>query len=213
MTSRRLRDGFTVIELLVASAIIAIVLGATTALLVQSYQAYRLNQTLSERQQEIEGAVKILSYDVALAGYRGSTLSDMARTFGAPTIEVLKGVSAGGSDRLIVRYFEDSGRLFSSTDSCGSPCTVTFDVDEEEGVRLLYRQEGGSPERGIVQEVESFQVVQYISRGGRECTFGAVVDEGCPPFPGDLAALNVQITFSDGGEWRFPVGITNTQSP
>lgn len=212
MTSSRRRDGFTVIELLVASAIIAIVLGATTALLVQSYQAYRLNQTLSERQQEIEGAVKILSYDVALAGYRGSTLADVSRTFGGPTIEVLKGVSAGGSDRLIVRYFEDADRLFEGTDACGSPCTVTFDVGEEDGVLLLYRQEGASDERGIVQEVESFQVVQYISRDGRECTFGPV-DEGCPPFPEDLAALNVQITFSDGGEWRFPVGISNTQSP
>jgi len=209
----RARSGFTILELLIAGAVIAIVLGATTALLARSYQAYQLNQELSERQQEIEGAVKILSYDVALAGYRGNTLADVARTFGAPTIRVFSGgaTAGAGSDRLEVRYFEDTDRLFGGDDACGSPCVVTYDVDDDNGTLLLYRQEGTSEERGIVQQVESFRVLQYISRAGQTCTFGAV-EEGCPTFPENLAGLNIEIRFSDGGTWRFPVGITNTQN-
>jgi prepilin-type N-terminal cleavage/methylation domain-containing protein len=211
----RERAGFTIIELLIASAVIAIVLGATTALLAQSYRAYQLNQQLSERQQEIEGAVKILSYDVALAGYRGNTLTDVARTFDDPTIQVFTGGASAGegaSDRLVVRYFEDTDRLFGGTDACGSPCVVTYDVDDDGGTLLLYRQEGTSEERGIVQEVESFRVLQYITRAGQPCTFGAL-EEGCPAFPNDLAGLNIEIRFTNGGTWRFPVGITNAQNP
>ena len=207
------RTGFTVIELLVASAVIAVVLGATTALLARSYQAYRLNQELSERQQEIEAAVKILSYDVALAGYRGTGAADMTRTFAAPTIQVFTGgAAAAGSDRLVVRYYEDTDRLFDGGDSCGSPCVVTYDVDDQDGDVLLFREEGTAGVRGIVQQVQSFRVLQYIARGGQTCTFGDV-EPGCPPFPEDLAALNVEIRFRDGAVWRFPIGITNPQNP
>lgn len=210
---RATRAGFTLIELLIAALVIAVVLGATSALLASSYRSYRLNQQLSERQQEIEGAVKILSYDIALAGYRGATLADMSRTFGDPTIEVGKGLAtAPGSDRLVVRYFEDEDRLFGGDEVCGSPCVVTYDVDADGDVLLLYRQEGDSDERGIVQQVESFRVVEYITRAGLSCSFVSPLPT-CPPFPEDLAALNIEIRFTEGGTWRFPVGITNAQIP
>ena len=211
----RSRAGFTIIELLIAALVMSVILLAATGLLVQSNQAYRVNELASERQQEIEAAVKILSYDLALAGYRGTTPAAYgANVFTDATVEVDKGgATATGSDKLIVRYFEDTGRLFGGQDTCGTPCIVTYDVDDEDGVLLLYRQEGTAEERGIVQEVESFIVRQYITRAGKRCPFEGADPEECPPFPEDLAALNVEITFSDGGMWRFPVGVSNPQSP
>ena len=211
----RTRVGFTVIELLIAALVMSVILLATTGLLVQSNQAYRVNELASERQQEIEAAVKILSYDLALAGYRGTTSAAFGENvFTDATVEVEKGgAAAAGSDKLIVRYFEDTDRLFGGQDTCGTPCVVTYDVDDEGGVLLLYRREGTSEERGIVQEVRSFVVRQYITRAGKRCPFVGADPEKCPPFPEDLAALNVEITFTDGGVWRFPVGVSNPQSP
>src|SRR6056297_3348734 len=82
--------GFTLIELLLASAILVLIVGALSAYLVTSARAYETTEDLSDRQQEIEAAVNVLSYDLALAGYRGTTPSQQSRTFSGPTLEVVK---------------------------------------------------------------------------------------------------------------------------
>lgn len=208
-----LRQGFTLLELLIAAAITTIVLLAVSGLLGTSTRATAAHEVASERQQEIEAAVKILSYDLALAGYRGTDPGAFAaNTFSAPTIEVLKeGATASGNDMLIIRYFEDEARLFGGADTCGSPCIVTYDVDAgEDGQLLLYRQEGSSDERGIVQEVDSFLVRTLFRRSGTPFPLDDVT--GSVAVPDDAAALNIEITFTDGTVWRFPVGLTNPQT-
>lgn len=207
--------GFTVLELVIAMAVLGVILAATTGLLRTSYRANQVNEDASSRQQEIEAAVKILSYDLSLAGYRGTTEGAFsANTFTAPTLEVVRrGASDGINDRIIVRYFEDSERLYGATDTCGSPCTVLYDVGvDDEGVRLLYRRELNADEVGIVQEVESFQVLQFIRRTGPPVDVSAAASGTSVPVPADLAALNIEIRFTDGGVWRFPVGVTNPQA-
>lgn len=198
--------GFTVIELLIASAIFVVILGALTWYFSSSRQAMVLNEQLSDRQQEVEAAINVLAYDLALAGYKGTTPTDVARSFGHPSLSVEKDVGPGSSDRLVIRYFEDSDRLFGGDDTCGSPCVVTYEVDDSDGEANLYRTEGNSPERGIVQRVEHFKVLQYIRRDG---SLEATTASSSPP--STLAGLNIEIAFSTGGLWRFPVGISNEQ--
>ena len=206
VTRDRMQAGFTVLELLIASVIMIILLTALTGVFVSSSRAYRVTEEISNRQQEIEAAVKVLSYDLQLAGYRGTTPTEVGRLFGAPTLVVEKNDSTT-SDRLIVRYFEDSSRLFGGQDSCGSPCVVTYEVGPgDDGVLYLFRQEGSNEEKGIVQAVELFKIKHYVRRGGElvEANQGT-------PIPNDLAALNIEITFAEGGLWRFPVGVSNPQ--
>lgn len=201
-----LNGGFTVVELVIASAIFAVILGTITWYFTTSNRAMALNEELSDRQQEVEAAINVLSYDLALAGYKGTTPTDIARSFGAPSLAIEKNVGAGGSDRLIIRYFEDSDRLFGGANTCGSPCVVTYEVDSDDGENNLYRQEGTSPERGIVQRVDHFRVIQYILRDG---TLEEITSTSSAP--SNLAGLNIEIAFSTGGLWRFPVGISNEQ--
>jgi len=201
--------GFTVIELLIASVILVIVLGALTSYMVSSRQAMGVTEQLSDRQQEVEAAVNVMSYDLALAGYRGTTPDDFARTFGNSTLLVEKEVDGGESDRLTIRYFEDSARLYGADDTCGSPCQVTYEVGtEDDGLSYLLRQEGGAAERGIVQRVEYFRVIQVIQRDG---SLVDITSANAASLPSDLAGLNIEIAFSTGGLWRFPVGISNVQ--
>jgi len=201
--------GFTVIELLIASVILLVVLGGLTSYLVTSRQAMGVTEQLSDRQQEVEAAVNVMSYDLSLAGYRGTTPDDFARTFGTSTLLVEKEVDGGESDRLTLRYYEDSARLYGADDTCGSPCLVTYEVGtEDDGLTYLLRQEGGATERGIVQRVEYFRVIQYIQRDG---SLVDITSANAASLPSDLAGLNIEIAFSTGGLWRFPVGISNVQ--
>lgn len=202
------QGGFTIVELLVASAILVIIMGALVSFLVGSQKAYNVGEAVADRQQEIQSAVNVLSYDLSLAGYRGTTPTDAARTFSAPTLAVTKDVSGSGSDLLQIRYYEDSGRLFGGDTTCGSPCLVSYEVGTTGGGdSYLYRREGTASVRGIVQAVEYFKVIQFIKRDG------SLVDvTSSTPIPTDLAALNIEIVFTNGGLWRFPVGLTNEQS-
>ena len=206
--------GITLTELLIAAAVLGITIVAITALLAQTTQAYRVNEESSRRQQEIEAAVQILSYDLALAGYTGTDLASVSRTFGgSPTIEVRRGAASDGeSDLLVVRYFEDASRSYGADAGCdGSFCVVTYDVDfdEEAGSLVLYRIASGpgageDDVRGIVQAVEDFFVVGVILRSGEVAPLGTTL-------PSNMAGLYMEITFENGGAWRFPIGIGNSQ--
>lgn len=209
-TFSRRHLGFTLLELLVASAVMVILIAAAVALFVSSGRAYDVSERLSLQQQEIESAAKILSYDLSLAGYRGTTLAALDRSFAQPFIAVEKNVSAG-SDRIIMRYFEDDddSRLFGAQSTCDpQPCVVRYDValaDDGSGTALLYRREGEAGDRiGIVQAVRHFRVLQYIRRVG-----DPVDIEAGTAVPDNLAAVNIEIAFENGGLWRFPVAINN----
>lgn len=200
------RDGFTLIELLIASAVFIVVILAATGLLITSTRGYAVTEAVSDRQQEVEAAVNILEYDLKLAGYRGTTPTGLTRTFDDATLVVDKADDTS-SDRIVIRYYEDSERLFGATDSCGSPCEVVYEVDVgDDGTTYLYRQELNSDEVGLVQAVDLFKVRHYIRRGGERVT----ASEGVS-IPDDVAALNIEITFLDGSLWRFPVGLSNEQ--
>lgn len=204
-------EGFTLVELLLASAILVLILVALTSYLTTSVRAYETTEDLSDRQQEIEAAVNVLSYDLALAGYRGTTPSQQGRTFSGPTLEVVKAADPADSDTLRLRYFEDDRRLFGSDPPCGtaSDCLVTYEVgpDEDGEGTFLLRREGTSTERGIVQAVEYFHVREYLDRDGSFETITAGTE-----LPDDVAGLNVEIAFTNGGLWRFPVAVSNLQS-
>lgn len=208
-TDRRpstLQGGFTLVEMLIAGFVFALILGALTAYFVNATRGTGAMEAVSNRQQELEAAVNVMSYDVALAGYKGTTPDDVARAFSNPSLSVTKGTGPNESDTLQVRYFEDSERLFGADETCGSPCVVTYEVAEEDGTINLYRQEGTDPEKGIVQEVEHFKVIQYILRDGSQ-----VAVTSSTTVPSNLAALNVEIAFATGGLWRFPIGLNNEQ--
>ncbi|MBS3966570.1 MAG: prepilin-type N-terminal cleavage/methylation domain-containing protein [Truepera sp.] len=195
------RSGFTLLELLIASAILIIILAALGALFASSSQAYRSNVRVTERQQEAETAIQLLIHEIGLAGYRGVGQHDADRAFSGDgrTLVITHGVS-GAPDTVQVRYFEDrflpGERL------------VTFGINAES--RTIFRREGTGEPQDIAANVVDLQVIQYIRRDGIRVE---VPREGpIPPVPGNLAALNLEITFVDGSLWRFPIGLNNPQT-
>lgn len=195
------RSGFTLLELLIASAIMIIILTALGALFVSSSQAYRSNARVTERQQEAEAAVQLLVHEIGLAGYRGVGQHDVNRVFGGDGRTLVITHGAGGApDTVQIRYFEDrflpGERL------------VTFGINTER--RTIFRREGAGEPQDIVSSVVDLQVIQYIRRDGIRVEVPLVGP--IPQIPGNLAAINLEIIFADNSVWRFPIGLSNSQT-
>jgi prepilin-type N-terminal cleavage/methylation domain-containing protein len=195
------RSGFTLLELLIAAAIMTIILAALGALFASSSQAHRTTVRVTERQQEAEAAIQLLVHEIGLAGYRGVGQHDPNRTFGGDgrTLVITHG-SGTAPDTVQIRYFEDR---FSPGERL-----VVFGVNTAR--RTIFRQEGTGEAHDIVSNVTNLQVIQYIRRDGIRVDVPPA--EPRPPIPDNLAAINLEITFANNTVWRFPVGLSNPQT-
>jgi len=204
----RARDGLTLIELLIAAAIFVILLTGLAGLLASSLRAYRVNEQVSERVQDVEAAVRVLRSDVELAGYRGvdeDLIDDETRSFGGqPTIVIT--TSDTGPDTLEVRYFED--RLFGAADRCGGVCRVRYEIRDQDGTSVLFRIEGDGvteDQEGILRDMDSLKVLGFLNRSG------ASIPMVSGAYVGTLSAINVELVLSDQSEWVFPIAVPNVQ--
>ncbi|MDX2005677.1 MAG: hypothetical protein SFU83_10405 [Meiothermus sp.] len=62
------RGGFTVIELLIATAVGVIILGASISLIISNRRVYELDRLRTELNQNLRGALDLLGTDIRLAG-------------------------------------------------------------------------------------------------------------------------------------------------
>ena len=201
------RDGFTLVELLVAGTIMLLILGALGNLFISSSRAYRVNNEASDRQQTAEAATQMLTYEIGLAGYRGSDQSANTREFKTTalpgvvsvpesTLTITKGATATSPDTVTVRYYED--RFISSTAKRTAAFTAAKDSDNAYN---LYRAQDGDNKPAILG-VKNLKVVKYIKRDGTEAT-SATKDT--------LAALKLELTFIDGLKQQLVISIPNLQ--
>lgn len=205
---RARRAGFTLVELLVAGTIMLLILGALGNLFISSSRAYRVNDRVSDRQQLAEAATQLLTYEIGLAGYRGSDQSASARKFETAvllglvpvpesTLIITKGASATDPDTVTVRYYED--RFVSST----AKRTVAFTTAKDsDNAYNLYRTQDGDKKPAILG-IKNLKVVKYIKKDGTETTTSVTKET--------LAALKLELTFTDEIKQQVVIGINNQQ--
>jgi type II secretory pathway pseudopilin PulG len=214
------QGGFTFVELLVAGTIMILLLSALGSLFVNTSRAYRVNDEVSERQQSADAAAQLLSYEIGLAGYRGSDQAAITRTFAGSTFSITKGASATASDTIVVRYYEDR---FSNI---GEQLLITFDAIPVGGSYNLYRKEqkqsanfsevAKSP---AIQNVKNLKVIGYTLNNGKEYPRDPTVTHAwIEPYtltsditPYTLVALKLELTFTDDLKKQVVIGIDNPQ--
>lgn len=202
----RQRSGFTILELLVAAAIMIVILGALSGLFASTVRANRTNTRSSEGQQNAEAAVQLLKSEVALAGYRGTDTQASFRTFPAPTTSTLD-VTADSStrDRISVRFFED--RPNGAVTNAGSPTvrTLTFGINSDSE---LTRQQDGGFNRAVVEGVTNLKVTSYRSLSS---TGSVVTSPTMPTNKATLRGLTVRLTFADTTTKDVAIALPNPQ--
>ena len=199
------RSGFTLVELLIAAGIFGVILLALTGLFVNSTRAYRVNETISERQQDTQAAIALFQQELSLAGYRGVCSDASSNTFGQPTFAVVRGSAAPdapGDDTITIRYFDDR----YSGNACGALRTVTFSAgtDQQGRPALLMQTEGITTPTPVVAGVEGLRLFGYVDNNG-----GLATDT--MPSTGFMA-VSIELDFADGRFVRFVVGLRNPQS-
>lgn len=193
------QSGFTLVELLVAIAVLGILLAVLGQIFVSGARAYRATEAVTDRQQEASVASQILTYEIGLAGYKGTNENDHTKPLNR-TFLIEKGTD--GNDAVTVFYYED--RDFGADALAGLHETRFYVQDG-----ILYRQEEQESGKPVVHGIQKLTVTSLIERGG-----GEIIPVPGVAVPSDLAALNIQLTFvSATGEfvWRFPVGFSNYQ--
>jgi prepilin-type N-terminal cleavage/methylation domain-containing protein len=129
--------GFTLVELLIGMGIMVVVLSLVGAIFGSTASAYTVTAVAHEQHALSEATKQMLTYDLALAGYRGTSFDAYAtNAFTGPTIAIVKGTSSTSSDTVAVRYFEDR---YGSTGA-----TETIARYTQHGGALLRSVDGGA---------------------------------------------------------------------
>ena len=199
MTNRS--AGFTLVELLVASALFMALLVAFTGFLSRSRDAERIREGRTGVLMDQEAVAQLLRYELSLAGYGGlgaDTLLDPSQ----PTLTIDLN---GSSHAVSVRYAEDQFVL-----DAAEVRTVTLWVDPDMGA--LMRSVDGGDANAMATGVEALVVEGYLRRDyGVAPVIDPLVCGGiCPP-PEFVAGLELRLDFSDGNDMALTVGLYNAQ--
>lgn len=96
--------GFTLIEVLVAMGLLAIILGVAVRYFINSSELARENQTRSELQDRVRMVMQVVSGDLQMAGARYWNSGDQNKGFSLPAGKVLQGNNDGPKDTLSLYY-------------------------------------------------------------------------------------------------------------
>lgn len=197
----RRSNGFTLLEMLVAMGVLLVVLGVVLVFLVQSNRSYVAQERVSDRQAAADSAIQLMVYEVGLAGYKGVGENDPTKSFasGSNTLVINRGGGTNVPDEITVRYFEDR--------FVGAPQEVVVSYSVDTAAGRLIRREGTADPQEMIDGVSNLKVVQFLRRDGVRVD----VTSGTTNVPGNLAAINVEITLVDGNTWRFPIATANPQ--
>ncbi len=191
-------SGFTVLELLIAAAVAAVVLAVAAQLYASSVRAYRVNEEVSEVRQGIQAAISLLQYEIGLAGYRCTDDDALDRSFVADPLVAVDGAS-GAPDSITVRYYEDR----YASGSC-QLTEVTYFVQDD----ALYRQVRGEDPQEAVHGVVDMQVEAWLDRAQSMFVVETDSAELNRPLDPDLRGISLSLRFEDAGGRENPVIVT-----
>ncbi|HET8986566.1 MAG TPA: prepilin-type N-terminal cleavage/methylation domain-containing protein [Trueperaceae bacterium] len=152
MTDRSRERGLTLVEMLIAAAILMTILGALGGLLIGTNRAYEVNRSVTTGAGQLRNAVQAIQYDVGLAGFCGVA---SACDLGTPLAVV---TADKGGDRtvttLTTRYTENR---YGAQDAV---VTIVYSIEDGS----LMRSENGAAAVAIAEDIQALKLIGYRSR-------------------------------------------------
>jgi Tfp pilus assembly protein PilW len=193
--------GFSLVEMLVAGAILSILLLVLTNLFVSSNKASKRVDELSDQQQQAQAARQILQYELNLAGYKGTDTGFASRTFGSDnkSIKITKSSSGSVPDTLEVRYYEN--RTYTANNST-TLRSVVFSIASDNGTLSLFRKQDNSAAIPIIPDVSNLKISEYILNDNTKAVTAS----------NNLAGLKLNLTYANQQQDTILIVFQNAQT-
>lgn len=142
--------GFTLIEMMIAMLMGAVVMGAVWASFQAQHRTYLVQDDTAYMQQNLRAAAEMLERDIRMAGYD-------------PSLSGVAGVTAAGANTITVSTWNDNANAFDTiVYSLGDAFTAggTNDGDQD-----LLRSLNGGAAQPVAENIDALNFV-YLDRAG-----------------------------------------------
>jgi prepilin-type N-terminal cleavage/methylation domain-containing protein len=162
------KDGFTIIELLIAIAIMGIIIGALFSFSIAQRKYFSLQAQISEMTQNTRAALDMIGGEVAMAGYSPSGTASLRIPYSLAQLQIYADVNGNGIEtdpnENITYTFDSSGKritrstpgggdqpfsenvqsfIFEYLDANGDPTTATPNIRQ---IRLTITSRTSKPD-------------------------------------------------------------------
>lgn len=187
---KRAHAGFTLLELLLAAAMLGTLLALLAGLLQSTGRAHNATEELSFEQQSAEAAEELLRYELGLAGYRGADANYASRDFGGlPAFEL-----SPDRKHITVRFFEDKFQTQPEFNE------VSFKI-KSDGTALV-RKVGRGTFQEVARGISGLEITEFMVNGAGVSRQLPVLEK--------LTGLTVQLKFADDSYRDIPIHFHNS---
>jgi type IV pilus assembly protein PilW len=161
-------NGFTIIELLIAIAIVSIIIGSMFSFSIAQRQYFSLQEEISEMTQNTRAAMDMIAGELVMAGYSPSGAAFSGIPYSASQLQIFADLNGNGvvtdpNENIIYTYDIGNKRILRNTgggnqplseniqsfvfeylNKQGNPTTVTANVRQ---IRLTITGRTGKPDR------------------------------------------------------------------
>ena len=187
--------GITVVELLIASAILMVLLGSLGGILVSTRRGYETNRQVSAASAQLQSAIAAMQYDIGLAGYcpdpSTCSLSGDSMELSLGEDDVVTSITS----RYEETRFTGSGAVVQS---------ITYSVSDGHLVRAM-----GSDMATVADGITRLELVGYRSRQESPSTLLSN-----RPSAEDLSGIDLRVFYQRDGRTLsedFTIGLANVR--
>lgn len=191
----RRSSGFTVVELLIAAAVLMVLLGSLAGIFVSTRQAYETNREVSAASSQVRSAIAAMQYDIGLAGYCPDP--DICG-LGGDSLEIVLG---DGRDIVSITSRYEETRF---TGGSNLVQTIAYSVEDDHLVRTV-----GSNSSTVADGITRLELLGYRSRQDSAHTLRTN-----RPASEDLSGVDLELTYERDGRTlteTFTIGLANVR--
>ncbi len=184
------RDGFTIVELLVAAALLLVILGALGALYVSTTRAYRTNQEVTSAAAQMRSAVEAIQRDFSQAGFTGRSRTALGEPFGLDLGNQVCLTAADGEEQC-GRNVETLRISYATDSEAGGLTQVAYTVEDD----LLLQESGGGAPLPLAENIAGLDLLRYVRADGS-------TSADLSSRPADTRGLELRLRYLQGGQER-----------
>ena len=142
------QKGFTLIELMIALVLGAIIIGAIYSTYIVQQRSYTVQETVAEMQQNIRAAMMVMALDIRMTGYDPKETGNFSITTASPNKFVFSadldnsGGSPGAGETLTYELYTPGGQTFTALRRIAGQAAIAENI---QAIEFQYLDAAGTP--------------------------------------------------------------------